>query len=245
MDSIDVLIDQLADKLTAQAVVNAEKEPERFKKQLEDFPNTITDYRNRQILVLRDTFTSFKDKETLYKKYRNGAFHPSNKNTRHMFHLATGIKLASTVKETNSQLRNYIGEDYCLEQERLKAEAERTAQEAKEKQKQVEQEKLASSIKDKITKNEEISGNELVTIAYHYEIEMHPRTVGMIYKRVWLIKDGSARITKGGSVQSAFGVYNQVKAMILGNGVDIEAASGDNGNEDVTNHLFMRGTSHV
>jgi hypothetical protein len=131
-------------------------------------------------------------------------FHPDNNGYRKLFALVTGIELPDGSNATREAVAAYIGSEKFVA-----LEAERAAVDAAKEQKRIEEHKarmdsLAARLDDGI------GGDELLELARHLNIDVHPRTAGMLRRRVWIIKDGTASVRKGGSVQSAFKVYKEV-----------------------------------
>ncbi len=190
---------------------------ERFAKLKQENPNWLADGKARglpnAIQVANDILNE--DKRYIYKKFRHGGFDPRNKTTRKLFFNLTGIKLPSTQRDTNTVLRSYIGEAYCIEQERLKQEAKDNEAAAKRQAADIQYAKEIDAIRCAFLLNKPIGGGSLVMLAEDMGIFVHPRTKGLLRRRVVEIQRGTARVKKGGSCQSAHLLWNLVESELL------------------------------
>lgn len=97
----------------------AEITPELTQAALERFRN-----------LAQETYASLADKESLYKRWKRGALHPSNKQTRQMFQDVHGVALPATASGTNAAVRAHLGEEFVAGKEAeslAKVEAEEKA----------------------------------------------------------------------------------------------------------------------
>ncbi len=189
---------------------------ERFAKLKQENPNWLADGKARglpnAIQVANDILNQ--DKKYIYLKFRHGGFDPRNKATRKLFFNLTGIKLPPTQRDTDTVLRGYIGEAYCVEQERLRQE-EKDAKEAERVRLRDEAEaKRIESIKRAFLLNKDIDGEQLVSLAKALNIDVPGRTAGMVRKKISGINGNYAR-TSGKNINSAFRLYHEVKNVLL------------------------------
>jgi SepF-like predicted cell division protein (DUF552 family) len=147
------------------------------------------------------------------KLFITGAFHPSNRFYRHVFTTLTGIELPGSPTDTRAMIATFVGQD--------KIDAHYKAIEcAKAEEKRKEEEKEAARIntlKDLIKEDREISGGDLVDVARSMYIEVHPRTAGMLFKRVKGICSTQGRIVGKSTGNSPYDLYKQVRSLINGN----------------------------
>ena len=138
--------------------------------------------------------------------------HSGNQLSRKAFTELTGIRLGTNRANTVAGIREFVGADNyaahlakCAANDLAAKETEaREAAEAK-----------AAEVKAILAKfSDGITGDELVTLAYHFSIEIHPRTVSMLRKRVTWIKGEQAHVTGKGNIGEAWGVYARVSAAI-------------------------------
>lgn len=94
------------------------------------------------------------------------------------------------------------GERAKRELERQQAELERQA-------------KYIGESRNSILSNSPVNGDTLVDVARSLSINVHPRTVGMLRKRVVCVNCDVGRITGKGSIQSAFSLYRQCQKILL------------------------------
>ena len=161
---------------------------------------------------------TFADKAATALGAESGRFHPSNKDTRALFATVTGIKLPATVGGTMAAIAEYVGEEGAKAiADARQAYEERTAREreAREADIAAKHAKRIETIKTDILGGRPVSGEDLIDIARHLEIDVHPRTVGMVRNRVISISDGSARISGVGLSDSAWRLFRLVKAMLI------------------------------
>lgn len=144
------------------------------------------------------------------KRVASGQLHPSNGRSRRLFSALTGIKLPSTVKGTKEAVHSYMGQeldDYFAAKE---AERVEKARAKSEKEAQRQKESLAASLK--ALKNKERLGPEqLIEVARHLGVNIHPRTVGAIRKHLIEISDYITRVRKQKTrmPQTVWGVYRE------------------------------------
>jgi ribosomal protein L12E/L44/L45/RPP1/RPP2 len=141
-------------------------------------------------------------------------FHPSNAASRRLFTALTGVSLPATVGGTREAIAAFVGpayDAYYADQE-----AERTEKEtAKREQKQrKEQERIDAIIAD-IQSGEAIDGEELVDVAKHIGVSVHPRTIGTLRKRVYSITAQQARFRGRNRLpNTVFEVFRAVAAKL-------------------------------
>jgi hypothetical protein len=141
----------------------------------------------------------------------NGTFHPSNRYYRKLFKIVTGIELPNGSNDTREAVIKWVGQDKIDALNKAK-EDEKAAERAIEAQKEAER---INNIKDKVIKDESITGDELVDLARSLNIEIHSRTVGMLRNRVRGINSSQARISGKSTGNSPWQLYKQVKDAIV------------------------------
>jgi hypothetical protein len=141
----------------------------------------------------------------------NGTFHPSNRYYRKLFKIITGIELPNGSNDTREAVIKWVGQDKIDALNKAK-EDEKAAERAIEAQKEQE---YINKLKEKVIKDESITGDELVDVARSLNIEIHPRTVGMLRNRVRGITSSQARITGKSTGNSPWEIYKQVKNAIV------------------------------
>lgn len=156
----------------------------------------------------------FESQDGLLKMHRIAALHPSNKNTRKMFEQWSGKKLPKSPTETERWLREFIGPDivdaYYAKRE-ADAAAEQAAKDAEEARKHAE---AMAKLKGRVIANEPIGGGDLVDLARSLNIEVHPRTAGMCFKRIRTIQKDTATVTGKGDAGQAHDIYRQILAAV-------------------------------
>lgn len=152
----------------------------------------------------------FSKSDNFIKRVEQGLLHPSNATSRKLFTDVTGVSLPKTVKGTQAAVAGYCGEQIAayraaLHAEHQRQEAQRLAAE------NAKQAVIIAGIETRIIAGDFVSGDELVQIARHLEIEIHPRTVGTLRKRVVQVKAEQARITgRGYAPSSIYELYREV-----------------------------------
>lgn len=136
-------------------------------------------------------------------------FHPSNKMYRDIFSRVTGQTLPGSANETRQVVADYIGSD------KLKAAEDARAAVAAEKElaKQAAEAARLASIAKRF--DDQITGQELLDLARHHGIEVHPRTAGMLKSRVLSIGRDQARVTGRPSTGNAFAIRKRVAEKLL------------------------------
>lgn len=193
-----------------------ENELNHYRKYQPDRLATVTDeqmtaFRGGWLIKAGDVAATFDDKRAFWKSMNDGRYHPDNRASRRLFTAITGIDLPKTNAGTREVLRAFIGEESALafeEEVRLAKEAREAEHVAKEAAKR---DAYLSTIKAKFLAGGGVNGDELVDLARSLGIEIHPRSVGMLRKRVVWICEDKARIYKGGPIDSAYELYKEVK----------------------------------
>lgn len=146
------------------------------------------------------------NKSLCFLRHQRCGFDTHNTETRSLFFGITGIALPSTNRETDAVVRAYCGEVCARIEEQQAAERE-----AKEKEKALAEQKKRDARKAqlsaKVAANESIPGDDLAELCGMLGIELHPRTVGMLRKRVRSINAHSASIVGKGLSDAAFHAY--------------------------------------
>lgn len=169
----------------------AERHPDR----IEVYTDEVKAERHAKFLRYGlDMIESLNDKATAFTKLRNGAFHPSNKNTRKAFEHVTGIKLPSTVLRTHETIEKWIGTEYC-DSIRATEKREREERIAAAKAKKAEEWiQHIAEISRKALADEDITGCDLLDLCRSLEVEVHLRTQGAMLKKIVSISGKGARV---------------------------------------------------
>lgn len=146
-----------------------------------------------------------------FAKLEAGSFNQHNKFTRKLFTTITGVDLGKTNASAVAAVRQWIGEDVCQAIEARKAQEDREAAEKIEAEQKAADAKRLDAIVKEMRENAPISGEDLIFAARAYEVEISPRTVGMIRKRIHGIRSGNASVTGKGDIENAFRAYRMVE----------------------------------
>jgi hypothetical protein len=153
------------------------------------------------------------NKESLYLRMCNGTFRPDNRCSREMFHKLTGIKLPTGVNATREFLMAYIGREWVEKQQ----EKERAEREAEAKRDREQQEANYAMMMDEIStrakRGQNISGRELVNLARHLGIQVHPRTAGAASNVEW-ITTSRAGVRNKCNVQGVFQLMRCLQSVL-------------------------------
>lgn len=149
----------------------------------------------------------------LMESYQRGRFHPDNANSRRMLESVLGIALPPTVGGTRDAIREYLGEFWDNWHAARKAEYAAAAEERERKRLQEIHDKR-DKLREKFIGTRTVSGDEPADLARYLGIDVHPRTVSMLRKRVKWINGEQASISGNGHVDSAFRLYRQVSGIV-------------------------------
>lgn len=175
----------------------------------------LTEFRERLRERSEKDAAAFLDTEQLLDRVRTGVLHPSNGGWRKLFTALTGCQLPSGANATRDALREYIGAErqdvyYAARQ----AAADAKVQAKQEADEQRERERLAAIV-GKVKADEGIDGSQLADLARSMGIDLHPRTVGTLRKRVVSITSNGGRVTGRGHLPSTvWNLYRQVRAQV-------------------------------
>lgn len=201
--------DKYATQSLAAMVAEAKvKEPERFARLAT--PELLADKLESMKSDFAKRAAEMLDKRACAKLLRIGCFDRHNQAYRSMFTELTGVQLPKDHTGTVDTVRAYVGQD-TYDAIRKEQEAMRLALVEETRRKEAEQqsawiEKTVAALRS----DEFVSGDDLVEFARYKGIEVHPRTVGMIRKRVRFIRSCEARVVGKSDAQSAFSVHKQV-----------------------------------
>ena len=178
------------DRFTAARV---QRDIARYQRQREENPrfSELTDDRIAQHKAYTRQFAeeltaAILDRAALCKHIRTGTFHPRNPLLRALFAELTGITLPRTTGATKAALIDYIGRETFDAYARRREQECRAEEEAKCAAEQARQdERLAGILRD-LRQGEDVTGPELVDAARALGIDVHPRTVGTLRRRVRL-----------------------------------------------------------
>jgi hypothetical protein len=179
-------------------------------------PEQLAEYKEKLRSEAHQWVEIILDPDRMMERHSKGFLHPSNKNWRALFTAFTGVELPNTVAGTDAAFRKYIGH------ERYEAflQGRRDEREAKEQQrladKAAERQKRIDAIAAKVKQGEYVSGDDLVDLLRHLEIDIHPRTVGTLRKRVVEIKADQARIRGRGLPNGMYHLYQAAQLKLAG-----------------------------
>lgn len=174
-------------------------------------PERVAEKRQELVAWGEQLVESFKSKEATWEAYQRGRFSYSNKHSRALFEEATGISLGKSDASAKIALEAYVGADVIeARTQRLRSEYQARQQAAAEKEAKRRAEYIAA-LTTAIKADVAIEGTDLVEIARECGVEIHPRTVGTLRKRVLSINSCSARIRGKQLPNSVYGLYRQVR----------------------------------
>jgi hypothetical protein len=153
------------------------------------------------------------DRQLCFLRHQRCGFDTSNNWTRRLFVDLTGIPLPSTNRETDIVLRQYCGE-VCVGIEAEQQREREAKEQAKQAAEQVKRDTIKAKLSARVAVNESISGEELAELCSMLGIELHPRTIGLLRKRVRAINSGSASIVGKGLSDAAYGAYLSCAARV-------------------------------
>ncbi len=188
-----------------------EYKPERLAKLQAEQPNAVEDFREKKRHDARELATGIETRsEWFLKRVQSGLLHPDNKTSRKLFEMTTGITLPKTLAATRDVVNSYCG--VALSELVNKQNAERDEADRKEREQQaIEETKRLERIAENIRTNRSVSGDEVLDIARHIGIDVHPRTAGSLRKRVVGVVGTSARISGKGTLSD--GVWDVIRTV--------------------------------
>lgn len=138
-----------------------------------------------------------------------GWFHPSNKASRRLFTGITGLRLPNGVGASARVVEEYF-EGAIAAYWKAKEDESVAARVARElEQERIEAKRLAE-IEQRVRDDKAISGMELVDLARHLDIDVHPRTVSTLRHKVFELRRNTGRVAKNlRDSTSAWKVYRQ------------------------------------
>lgn len=150
----------------------------------------------------------------LWEVARRGAFHPSNKSWRALLGTLHGVQLPPGAGATHDAVRALVGPSWDVWENEKREAAERAENEKREAA-EVKERARIDVLKVKIAAGESVTGDELADVGRSLGIDIHPRTVGTLRKRVNWIGDSGARVTgKGGLPDGVWSLYHDVRAKL-------------------------------
>ncbi len=201
-------------KIESEFAYHRKSDPAKLEKHLREHPDQVERWKAGELSAARALVIELLDKLACYKAHKRGRFHPSNPNSRRLFQDLTGLKLPPTVSGTDQAVREYVGNEAIDAEDERIAKDRRDGLERDAAIKKMACDKRISAISAKVAGQEvhnlpagAIDGDELIDLARHLGIEMHPRTVGMIRKRLSWINSNQAGCRGKGPIQNAFVVY--------------------------------------
>lgn len=158
------------------------------------------------------TVAIIQDKQACFEKSLHGTFQTCNKLSRALFAAVTGLTLPKGEHATDAAIEAYCGAEAvaAVRAQRQAAADERTRKEREENE-AIAAKELAC-IKSRFGTG--ITGDELLTLARHLGVEVHPRTAGMIRKRIVSIANGSARISGKRVTDDAWACWRACEAAL-------------------------------
>jgi len=171
----------------------------------------IADYRAKLLRDAEELVETLHTSAGLQIASDHGRFHPSNRLSRRLFSNLFGVQLPATVSGTREAIRQYVGAETWDRMEREEAEGIRASEErlTAEKQQAADDEDFAEfeRIAPLIRADKQISGNDLVFMARHLNVEIHPRTVGTLRRYIVAVNSCSSKVHKGHRGGKAYAVY--------------------------------------
>lgn len=158
-------------------------------------PQRIEEVRERLVNQGLSTAVCIGNKPELYRRCRRGLLDPGNKHSRMVFERVTGLTLPKKSSDTTNFIREYVGNEVVSAYFKEREDAERAKTEAREAEKKQKHEAHIARITAAILAKKQIGGHDLIDIARHVGIDVHPRTVGSIRSNVVWIEMGQARIS--------------------------------------------------
>lgn len=147
------------------------------------------------------------DKSLCFLRHQRSGFDTHNTATRSLFFGITGIALPSTNRETDAVVRAYCGAETVARIEAQQKNERNAADTAKRLETQRKIDARKATLSAKVAANESIPGDDLAELCGMLGIELHPRTVGMLRKRVRSINANSASIVGKGLSNAAYHAY--------------------------------------
>ena len=184
------IIGEFADNMIAEEL--REMPPER---RATITPQRIEEVRERLVNTALSTATAIGNKSELYRRCRRGLLDPGNKHSRLVFERITGLKLPKSSSDTHQFIREYVGDEVVSAYFKERADAEAAEAQANKEKRDREHEAHIARITAAILAKQQIGGHDLIDIARHVGIDVHPRTVGSIRSNVVWIEMGQARIS--------------------------------------------------
>lgn len=135
--------------------------------------------------------------------------------SRRLFTALTGIGLPSTAGGTQDVVRQYVGDAY-QEFYKRKEDEQRAKDEKRRAEEAAKHEKYMQAVREKVKAGEMVGGEELVDLCRELKVDIHPRTVGMIRKRVSVINHEQARVSGRGPINGAYSLYKECRAKLGG-----------------------------
>lgn len=177
-------------------------------------PQTELDrYRSECLANAEQVAAEIDDKTKCAVAFLRGRFHPSNDWSRRLFSDLTGIALPPTVAGTDTVFQAYCGAEIDAEHERKRIEQEAKESAAREAEQRKRDERKAK-LSAKVAANESIPGDDLAELCGMLGIELHPRTIGTLRKRVRSINSQSATIVGKGLSDAAYHAYLSCAAAV-------------------------------
>jgi len=206
---------EFADAMVAIAIDNAEKRGAMEKYTQEEIDKEIAEYREREIELQKQTVSDLLTQEGVWKKWKRGGFHPSNKHSRKMLERLYGVSLPKGVSDSREAVRGIIGIAYCNQKEdEIIAEQKAKQEKAKEIEEKERKENL-ERIENAISNNEGIDGEDLYEIAKDLGFSIHPRTIGTLRERVVSIRDSGVRFRGKDIPDSIFDLFREVQKTVM------------------------------
>lgn len=206
----DEAIKKYAETMIGYELEHYEKfQPERLKALSEE---QITEWKQRMHASANKLADEIDAKHPdIVKRLCQGMVNPHNKTTRKLFVAITGIQLPVTSGGTEAALMasewGPLMQAYWDEVQR------RSDEEAARKKAEREAKELKAVLAalDLVRANEPVSGDSLVDVSRFLGIELHPRTIGTLRKRIGSIKDGQCRVYGRRVPDGVWAAYKTVK----------------------------------
>ena len=175
----------------------------------------IVNVRGRLIKQAGELQASINNKAELWEHCRRGRLDPCNKASRMVFERTTGLKLPASSTATSKFIAEYVGSDIVDASRKAREDAANAFEKAREEKRAEAHASNIARITLTIVSAGRISGDDLIDIARHLGIDVHPRTVGSIRRNLIWIEQGQAQITnRKFDTHSAHNLLREVRAQI-------------------------------
>ena len=213
MGSVDDAVKAYADGMMEHEIkYQKEFNSERFNRLMKDNPDAIEEFRERKRQDGVDLAENIREKSPVFmKRFRQGLLHMDNKLSRMLFEAVSGVQLPNNTSGAYRIIEEWCGDslvqyDLARKEELERLEADRKAEEDRRRSEEI------GKICSRISGGQPVCGTELLDIARHLSIDVHPRTAGTLKRRVRSIGGEGARISGKGTLPvSVWQILRDVK----------------------------------